>query len=264
MGRLPDRRLAAQRKWPEGPGEHLTAAGTDGAGRWAVHAGQRLAGTTGSACDTSPRSGPSGGPGGARTRRAGPRAPRSRGNRESCGSRSTATWESPVQMFQFYAALGDDEKPIGSPELRTLPTRTRRPRRPWSSRPTRSRRTCSGGSRGSCSTAVASARRADATAKKTTPASAGDPLEQPPRGRPGPRRARRPRPAPDRRPRQPTADRRGLNRVGHHGWRRVSGYKPAQAAVNGGYLRPARRRATDPGGHTCHRQAFINDTLPAR
>jgi len=28
--------------------------------------------------------------------------------------------ESPVQMFQLYAALADDEKPIGAPELRTF------------------------------------------------------------------------------------------------------------------------------------------------
>ena len=28
--------------------------------------------------------------------------------------------ECPVQMFQLYVALGDDEKPIGAPELRTF------------------------------------------------------------------------------------------------------------------------------------------------
>ena len=28
--------------------------------------------------------------------------------------------ESPAEMFQLYAALGDDEKPIGPPELRTF------------------------------------------------------------------------------------------------------------------------------------------------
>ena len=28
--------------------------------------------------------------------------------------------DSPVQMFQLYAALGDDQMPVGAPELRTF------------------------------------------------------------------------------------------------------------------------------------------------
>ena len=109
--------------WPEGcsaPGEHLTAAGTDGAGRWAVHDGQRLRATD---CEwlrhvtevqtirrtwwrTHWQSWP-------------PRAAQTREPRElrialDCDR------DSPVQMFQVYAALGDDQKPIGPPELRTF------------------------------------------------------------------------------------------------------------------------------------------------
>ncbi len=109
--------------WPEGcgaPGEHLTAAGTDGAGRWAVLDGERLRATD---CGwlrhitevqairrtwwrTHWQSWP-------------PRAAQTREPRElrialDCDP------ESPVQMFQLYVALGDDEKPIGPPELRTF------------------------------------------------------------------------------------------------------------------------------------------------
>ena len=109
--------------WPEGrsaPGEHLTAAGTDRAGRWAVHDGERLRATD---CEwlrhitevqavrrtwwrTRWQSWP-------------PRAGQTREPREvrialDCDPGS------PVQMFQLYVALADDQMPVGAPELRTF------------------------------------------------------------------------------------------------------------------------------------------------
>ena len=109
--------------WPKGcgaPGEHLTAAGTDGAGRWAVHDGQRLRADD---CEwlrhiTEVRTI-------RRTwwrthwQRWPPRASQTREPREvrialACDP------ESPADMFQLYAALGDDERPIVPPELRTF------------------------------------------------------------------------------------------------------------------------------------------------
>ena len=109
--------------WPEGrsaPGEHLTAAGADRRGRWAVHDGERLrAADCGwlrhvtevqtirrtwwrTHCQSWP-----------------PRAGQTREPREvrialDCDRGS------PVQMFQLYAALGDDRMPVGAPELRTF------------------------------------------------------------------------------------------------------------------------------------------------
>ncbi len=108
--------------WPEGcsaPGEHLTAAGTDGAGRWAVHDGERLRADD---CEwlrhitevrTFRRIW-------WRTRwqRWPPRAAQTRRPRElrialACDLDSSA------ETFQLYVALGDDERPTGPPELRT-------------------------------------------------------------------------------------------------------------------------------------------------
>lgn len=109
--------------WPEGrgaPGEHLTAAGTDSAGRWAVHDGERLRARD---CEwlrhiTEVRT----------VRRTWWRThwqswpPLSGQTRQPREVRIALDCdpESPVQMFQLYAALADDEKPIGAPELRTF------------------------------------------------------------------------------------------------------------------------------------------------
>ena len=109
--------------WPggcSGPGEHLAAAGTDGAGRWAVHGGQRLRAAD---CEwlrhvtevrtirrtwwrTRWQSWPA--------RAAQTREPGELRIALNCDP------ESPVQMFQLYAALGDDGQPAGPPELRTF------------------------------------------------------------------------------------------------------------------------------------------------
>ena len=109
--------------WPEScsaPGEHLTDAGTDGAGRWAVHDGKRLRATD---CEwlrhvtelqtirrtwwrTHWQSWP-------------PRAAQTRKPRE-LRIALDCDLESPAEMFHLYVALGDDGKPIGPPELRTF------------------------------------------------------------------------------------------------------------------------------------------------
>ncbi|MCY4599272.1 MAG: hypothetical protein OXF27_05070 [Acidobacteria bacterium] len=109
--------------WPEGcsaPGKHLTAAGTDDAGRWAVHDGQRLRATD---CEwlrhiTEVRT----------IRRTWWRTrwqswPPRAGQTRQPGELRIALdcdLESPAETFQLYAALGDDLKPIGAPELRTF------------------------------------------------------------------------------------------------------------------------------------------------
>ena len=109
--------------WPEGcgaPGDHLTTAGADGSGRWAVHDGERLRAHD---CEwlrhvtevqtirrawwrTHWQSWP---PRAAQTRKPG-----------ELRIALDCDRDSPVQMFQLYAALGDDKKPIGPPELRTF------------------------------------------------------------------------------------------------------------------------------------------------
>ncbi len=109
--------------WPEGrsaPGEHLTAAGTDRAGRWAVLDGERLRAAD---CEwlrhitevqtirrtwwrTRWQSWPA--------RAAQTREPGEVRIALDCDA------DSPVQMFQLYLALGDDQMPIGAPELRTF------------------------------------------------------------------------------------------------------------------------------------------------
>lgn len=109
--------------WPEGcsaPGEHLTAAGTDGARRWAVHDGERL---TAADCEwlrhvTEVRT----------IRRTWWRTrwqswpPRAAQAREPGEVRIAlgCDLESPAEMFQLYVALADDQLPIGAPELRTF------------------------------------------------------------------------------------------------------------------------------------------------
>ena len=109
--------------WPEGrsaPGEHLTAAGTDRGGRWAVHDGERLRAAD---CEwlrhitevqavrrtwwrTRWQSWP--------VRAAQTREPREVRIALDCDPGN------PVQMFQLYVALADDQMPLGAPELRTF------------------------------------------------------------------------------------------------------------------------------------------------
>ena len=109
--------------WPEGcsaPGKHLTAAGTDGARRWAVHDGERLSAAD---CEwlrhvtevhtirrtwwrTRWQSWP-------------PRAAQTREPGEvrialDCGR------DSQVERFQLYVALDDDQVPTVATELRTF------------------------------------------------------------------------------------------------------------------------------------------------
>ena len=180
MGRLPDRRLAAQRQaWPEGrsaPGEHLTAAGTDGAGRWTVYHGELL-----------------------RAHRLRVAAARHRGADHPAGLVAHALAElAPARRADAGTERAADRarlrprEPRGDvPALRGA-RRRREAHRPARAahvrpgrrhrdadrsgrrrrRPTGPRRTCSSGSRGSCSTAAA-ARRADATARKRLPQAPG-------------------------------------------------------------------------------------------
>ncbi len=109
--------------WPKGcsgSGKHLTATGTDGAGRWAVHDGERLRAHD---CEwlrhitevqtirrtwwrTHWQSWP-------------PRAGQTREPRE-LRIALNSDLDGPAEMFQLYVALGYDGKPIGPPKLRAF------------------------------------------------------------------------------------------------------------------------------------------------
>ena len=109
--------------WPEGcsaPGKHLTAAGTDGARRWAVYDGERL---TAADCEwlrhiTEVKA----------IRRTWWRTPwqswppRAAQTRDPGEVRIALDCDpgSQVDMFQLYVALDDDQMPIRAPELRTF------------------------------------------------------------------------------------------------------------------------------------------------
>ena len=110
-------------RWPDkrgGPGDHLSAAGADASGRWATHDGKRL---RASDCQwlrhitevqTIRRTW-------WRTRwQTWPPAPSQPRDAGEIRIALDCDPESPVQMFQLYAALGADQKPVGPPELRTF------------------------------------------------------------------------------------------------------------------------------------------------